>query len=141
MRRYTFEDSAVNSDLGYWGFWAGIQYAADGYPPASTIENIMSGRGDRPSHRVLCVDPKPRFWEINSRIMRLRREFYEVLVARYALPCKSSGQPYTAREVAPLLGITSGEFAERLRLARLGYKRILFAEVRENVDISSAVPA
>jgi hypothetical protein len=125
------EDSVVESELRRWGFWVGIQYAAEGYSPMSTLSQILSGRSDRPGHRILCIDPPERvgFAALNNRVLMLRREFYEVLVARYALPCKADGQPYRSSEVAPMLGISGSLFADRLTRARTGYKRMIFPEI------------
>ena len=130
MRKLSHEDSVVESECKRWGFYLGRQYAADGYSPSSTLAQIYSGRSDNPQHRILCTDPPPIFWEINARVLMLRREYYEVLVARYALPCKADGQPYRTTEVAPLLGITAEVFADRLYLARKGYKRMIFPELQ-----------
>lgn len=132
----SYEDSVVESDLKRWGFWLGIQYAADGYPPSSTIEHIFSGRGDNPGHRVLCIDPPERFWDINRRVLFLRREFYEALVARYALPCKPTGIPYYPSELAGLLRVKPHTYVDRLASGRRGYRRLVF---QENLVLSEAV--
>jgi hypothetical protein len=127
------EDSVVEYELRRWGYWAGIQYAAEGYAPMNTLSQILSGRSERPGHRILCIDPptRTRFWEINARVLMLKRELYEVLVARYCLPMKQDGQPYRTTEVAPFLGISPPLFADRLMRARLGYKRMIFPEIVE----------
>lgn len=131
MKGRSFEDSVVESDFRRWGFWTGVQYAAEGYSPTSTLSQILSGRSDRPGHRILCVDPpeKSRFWEINRRVRKLDRELFEVLVARYALPCRPDGQPYRSSEVAPLIGISGTLFAMRLSAARVHYKRLIYPEI------------
>jgi hypothetical protein len=132
----SLEDSVVNAELGRWGFWLGSQYAADGYSPMSTLSQILSyhGGADRSGiagHKVLCVDPPARtkFWEINSRVLLLRRELYEALVAAYALPCKQDGQPYRATEKATFLGITPELFLDRLARGKRGYKSLIFPDL------------
>jgi hypothetical protein len=127
----SLEDSVVNSELSRWGFWCGLQYAADGYSPTSTLSQIFCGRSERPGHRILVIDPPERskFWQINARILMLRRELYEVLVARYCLPVKSTGHPYYPSELATFLGITAHVYAERLALARRTYQGILFPDL------------
>lgn len=125
----TFEDSAVHSDLSYWGYWKGLQLASEGYSPINTLTQILSGRADRPSHKILCFDMKPRAWEINTKIMAMNRELYEVLVGRYCLPVDPNGQPYSVATVAPLLGISRELFQTRLDRAREQYKSMIFPQV------------
>ena len=134
MRRgRTHEDSVVESDLRRWGLWLGIQYAADGYPPTSTLEHIFSGRGDNPGHRILCVDPPARFWEINRNVLMLRRELYEALVAKYALPCRpGTAEHYYTSELAGFLRIEPELFLDRLIAGKRGYRRMIFPEMMAN---------
>jgi len=124
----SLEDSVVNSELSRWGFWCGLQYAAEGYSPTNTLSQIFCGRSGRPGHKILCIDPPERtkFWQINARILMLRRELYEALVARYCLPMKATGHPYYPSELAEFLGIDPHVYAHRLALARRAYKGILF---------------
>ena len=99
MSRRTFEDSVVNGDLSYWGFWKGLQYAAEGYSPENTLAQIFSGRAENPGHRVLCLDMKPRAWQINGRIYRhLPMWQIAALTARFCLPARDS-QPYRAKSL------------------------------------------
>lgn len=121
----------MESDLRRWGLWTGIQYAAEGYSPTSTLSQIFSGRSERPGHRILCVDPPAhsKFWEINRSVLLLRRELWEVLVARYALPVKPTGQPYYISELAGFLSVSPNAFVDRLSGAKRGYKRILFGDL------------
>lgn len=127
-RRRTFEDSAAHSDLSMWGFWKGLQLAADGYSPMNTLTHILSGRGEKPGHKILCLDMKPRAWEVNARVFSLERELIDVLVARYCLPVNPNGQPYRTTDIAPYLGITSSLFDERLNRARERYKALIFPQ-------------
>lgn len=131
MRGRTYEDQVTQGELSRWGFWCGIQYAAEGYSPINTLKLIFSGRANNPGHRILCVDPpkRSRFWEINANVLMMRREFYEVLVARYALPMKDTGQPYYVSEIAGFLGITPELYLERLARATRGYKGIIFPDL------------
>lgn len=127
MRGRTLEQSVVHSDLTYWGYWKGRQYAANGYSPMNTLSQIMSGVGGHPSHKILCLDMKPRAWQINSRVIRLPEELRAVLVARYCLPCKADGQPYQICELAPILGISESLYRHRLTRARQAYEWAVFA--------------
>jgi hypothetical protein len=138
MRGRTHEDSVVESDLRRWGFWVGLQYAAEGYSPTSTLSQIFSGRSDNPGHRVLCIDPpeRSRFWEINRSVLMLRREFYEVLVAKYALPPKVTGHYHYISELARFLHIEPETFIDRLSRARRGYRGLAF---QENLALTAAV--
>lgn len=124
----SFEDSVVHSDLRRWGFWCGLQYAAEGYSPTNTLDQIFAGRSGNPGHRILVIDPPARtkFWEINARILMLRRELYEALVAYYCLPCKADGEPYRASEIGGFLGIKPELYLDRLRRGRRGYRSMVF---------------
>jgi len=128
-RGQAHEDSVVESELKRWGLWCGLQYAAEGYAPSSTIAQILSGRADRPGHRVLCIDPPEHFWEKNRRVLMLRRELYEVLVARYCVPLKRDGQLYRVSELAGFLGIAPETYLFRIAQAKRGYKRLLFPDL------------
>lgn len=127
VRGSSHEDSTVHAELARWGHWLGRQFASEGYSPSNTIAQIMSGRGSKVGHKILCLDPPPRFWEFNRNVLRLNRELYEVLVARYALPCKyDTGEPYRAVELAAFLGIPLSTYVNRLDAARASYRRLIF---------------
>ena len=126
----TFEDSVVNADLSYWGFWKGLQYAAEGYSPMNTLAQIFSGRSDNPGHRVLCLDMKPRAWAINGRIYNfLPMEEIEALTARYCLPVRPDGHPYRATELAGFLGVTPEDYLMRLGNGRASYRALIFTDL------------
>lgn len=133
MRGRSHEDSVVESELRRWGIWTGIQYAAEGYSPMSTLTQILSSKTNKSGHKILCVDPpeRSRFWEIHPRVLSLRpqRELYEVLVARYALPRRDDGREFYISELAGFLGITVDSFVERLARAKRGYKVQLFPDL------------
>lgn len=130
MSRRTFEDSVVNGDLSYWGFWKGLQYAAEGYSPVNTLSQIMSGRSDNPGHRVLCLDMKPRAWQINGRIYgRLPRWQIAALTARFCLPVRADGQPYRATELAGFLEVDPQTYLDDLAQGRAAYKAIIFTDL------------
>ena len=126
-RRYRFEDSVVVSDLKYWGYRKGKQRAADGSAATNTIDQIMSGRGGKVGHKVLCLDMPQRAWEINRRVFELPTDYISVLIARYCLPVKlHNGQPYESWELAELLDVELRTYQYRLTQARKCYKRLLF---------------
>ena len=127
MKRPTQEQSAVEWELRTWGYHLGVQFAAEGYSPTNTIAQIMSGRGSKVGHKILCRDPPEKFWEFNRNVLRLKREFYEVLVARYAVPCRyDTGEPYRATELAAFLGICPEIYLDRLNKARAAYRSLIF---------------
>lgn len=129
-RGYSFERSVVNADLSYWGFWKGLQYAAEGYSPTSTLAQIFSGRSDDRGHRILCLDMKPRAWEINGRIYRyLPMAEIEALTARYCLPVRQDGQPYRATELAGFLRVAPEDYLHRLAQGRASYRSIIFSDL------------
>jgi hypothetical protein len=130
MGRRTFEDSVVNGDLSYWGFWKGLQYAAEGYSPTSTLAQILSGRSDNPGHRVLCLDMKPRAWQINGRLYtHLPMNQIGALTARYCLPVRPDGQPYRATELAEFLEVEPVAYLDCLARGRAAYKALIFSDL------------
>ena len=128
--KQSFEDSVVYGDLKYWGYFKGLQYAADGYPAESAIAHIMTGSSPFPGHKVLVLDMTPRAWQINARVMLLPRSLVEVVVGRFCLPVKAdTGALYTANEIADVLGIHLRTYFDRLRVARDRYRRSVFGEL------------
>lgn len=139
MRKYTFEDSAVAGDLRYWGWWKGIQCAADGYAPESTIKKLLSGRGTAGSrHRVLCKDMPARAWEINGRVMCLPGALRLALFARYCLPVKGNGHPYNEHELATILNVSVRMYRALLVCAKARYKAMIFGQPLNLFSVAAA---
>jgi hypothetical protein len=126
MRHYTFEDSAVVSDLKYWGYFKGRQCAADGYPPESTLRELLSGRTDDTGHRILCLDMTPKAWQINARVMTLPTDYIAALIGRFCLPIRSDGHPYEASQIAEALGVGIWTYKHRLTAAKKLYREKIF---------------
>lgn len=126
--RPTQEESAVEWELSHWGRGLRRQHSFDGYATINLFAQILCGRGSKIGHKVLCIDPQDdKFWEFNRNILKLNREFYEVLVARYAVPCRhDTGEPYRATDLARFLGLSISTYVERLNAARAGYRSIVF---------------
>jgi hypothetical protein len=129
-RKHTFEDSAVESDLKFWGYYYGRLLAADGYSSENTIKRLLLGLGGIGGHRILVRDMKPRAWDIHGRVMTLPEHLRGVLIARYCLPPEEKGgvvRYYLQTELAGFLGVTRNEYQRRLRFARLRYKALIFS--------------
>lgn len=130
MSRQTHEDSVVRGELIRWGYWLGVQHAAEGYSPTNTLARLMSGRSAVGGHKILCVDPpeRSRFWEINRNVLQLERELYEVLLSRYALPYKDelTRERYRMTELAVFLGITPERYLTLLARAHARYRGLIF---------------
>ena len=135
MPRRSFEQQVAHSDLNYWGFWKGLQLAADGASPINTLAQIMSGRCENPGHRVLCLDMKPRAWQINARVFSLPGDLIAALVARYCLPCKPDGHPYRPYELAPLLGVSPRVYRDRLERGRIKYREMIYGGFRSHENV------
>jgi hypothetical protein len=129
----------AEADLKFWGFHVGKQYAADGYPTAASgyadlsLKALLSGHSDlnpRAARFGLNIRDMPGdAWLINARVMQLRRELREVLLARYALPMDyETGQPYRAEMLADELGLKVHTYFRRLRDARDKFARLYLAE-------------
>lgn len=126
--RMSYEQNVATSELKFWGYHKGKQYAADGWPPENTLAQLLSGRTNRPGHRVLVLEMPPDAWRINAAVMRLPTDYVAVLVSRYCLPVESStGRPYEPVFLAGLLGIDVQTYRERLAKAREAYGRLIFS--------------
>lgn len=140
--RQSFEDSVVYDDLRYWGYYKGRQCAADGYSPENTIAHILSGQSGISGHRVLVLDMTARAWQINARVFTQPTDQVAVLIARFCLPVKldgsQAGQPYEAGEIAEVLKIDRRTYWERLRLARLDYRRSIFGVPLNELEFATA---
>jgi hypothetical protein len=128
--KYTFEDSAVVSDLRYWGLWKGIQCAADGYSPESTIRELLSGRTEISGHRILCKEMPDRAWEIDVRVRQIPLPFRAALFVRYCLQMKENAdksmRPYNEHELARFLDVSVRMYRALLVSAKNRYKTMLF---------------
>lgn len=129
--RQSYEQSVVSSELKYWGFHKGKQFAADGWPPESTIAQLLSGRSDRAGHKILVLEMPADAWQINATIMRLPTDYIAVLVSRYCLPVEpTSGRLYEQAYLAGLLGIDLPTYRARLSLARDAYAGLIFTPMQ-----------
>lgn len=113
----------AESDLRYWGYYVGKQYAADGYPGSCTLLMLLSGHSDlnplAEQFGVNCIDMPEDVWQINASIMRLRAGLRSVLIARYALPVDyASGQPIQVQVIAAALGLHVRMYHRMLEQAR-----------------------
>ena len=127
-RSRTYEDNVVHAELSFWGYHKGKQHAAEGYAPANTLAQLLSGRTDNPGHRILCLDMPARAGLINSVVMRLPTDYVAVLTARYCLPVEpSTGRPYEVSFLSELLGISTSVYRFRLHRAKVAYRQKIFS--------------
>ena len=106
----------------------GAAHAAEGYAPANTLAQLLSGRTDNPGHRILCLDMPARAGLINSVVMRLPTDYVAVLTARYCLPVEpSTGRPYEVSFLSELLGISTSVYRFRLHRAKVAYRQKIFS--------------
>lgn len=125
-RKYTFEDSAVVSDLKYWGYYKGRQLAADGYSIEDTLY-ALTVCDEKPEHQVLVRDMTPRAWRINGIVMALPTELMEALTGRFCLPVNPvTYQPYKPEEIAKALHIPVRTYQYRLTEGKRRYRRHVF---------------
>lgn len=107
--------------LTRWGYFIGLQAAADGYPPASTITRIMMAPAPgKPSSKILVRDLPPDVWRMHFVIKALPEHLQEALLAHYALPPKETPSGVimrTGRDLANLLGISHDAYRGRLKRA------------------------
>jgi hypothetical protein len=137
-------EARADSDLKYWGFHVGKQWAADGYPTSNTLLNALSGRSDlnplSPTFGVNIRDIPAEAWRINALVMKLRGEHREVLIARYALPVNyETGQPIKAEVIAQALDLHVRKYFRLLREARERFYRmaVVSMPIRQMVACSA----
>lgn len=126
MKR-TAEDSAIESDLKYWGFHYGKICAADGYPPVAAVARLMEGLSDSFDSKVLIPDMPPRAWRTHYEVMTLPGIYHGALIARYCLPPRDTdGRLYTVKEICRALGCSASAYKMRLSRARQCMKAKIF---------------
>lgn len=129
--RQTYEQNVVTSELKYWGYHKGKQYAADGWPPDSTLTQLLSGRGGAVGHKILVLEMPPEAWRINAIVMKLPTDYIAALVSRYCLPVvPETGRPYEQAFLAGLLGVDLPTYRERLAKARNAYAGLIFTPLQ-----------
>lgn len=129
--RQTYEQNVVTSELKYWGYHKGKQYAADGWPPESTLTQLLSGRGGTVGHKILVLEMPPEAWRINSIVMGLATDYIAALVSRYCLPVeRETGRPYEQAFLAGLLDIDVPTYRARLSKAREAYAGLIFTPIK-----------
>jgi len=124
----------AEADLKYWGFHAGKQFAADGYPADNPILELLCGHSDlNPLAAMFGInvgDIPAEAWRINAMVMQLRFEHRGVLIARYALPMDyETGQPIRPEIIAPALNMTVRTYFRRLRDAREKFARLKLGQL------------
>lgn len=108
----------LNRRLTRWGYFIGLQAAADGYPPESAINRIMCGSPPRPTSKILVLDLPPDVWRIQFAVRNLPEIYQSALIAHYALPPKDNGVMHTRRELADILRIHPETLRKRLSRGR-----------------------
>lgn len=129
--RQTYEQNVVTSELKYWGYHKGKQYAADGWAPESTLTQLLSGRGGTVGHKILVLEMPPEAWRVNAIVMKLATDYIAVLVSRYCLPVvRETGRPYDQAFLAGLLGVDLLTYRARLSKARDAYAGLIFTPLQ-----------
>lgn len=125
MARTKRSEAAAKADgqLRYWGFHAGKQFAADGYPAECPLLMLLSGHSDlnplSPKFGVNVKDIPGEAWRVNALVMRIHGDHRKVLIARYCLPVDYyTGQPIEPRVIAEVLALTTRTYYRRLEDAR-----------------------
>lgn len=113
----------AESDLRYWGYHVGKQFAADGYPEDNLLLTLLCGHSDinplAPKFGVNMKDIPAEAWCINSLVMRLTAMLRATLIARYCLPPDyETGQLVEPRLIAAVMDISVREYFYRLNRAR-----------------------
>jgi len=122
----SWRDRVVHEELSYWGYWQGLQLAADGAPPQSIIKQLDMPPGPRSRDKILILDPPKRWWPIHRVILTLEYDHRKALIARYAVPPREDGTMRTHGELAEILGWWPEEYSDKLRAAKRSYKVRVF---------------
>lgn len=134
MRKRRSEAGAqAESDLKYWGFHVGKQFAADGYSEESPLLTLLCGHSDlnplAPKFGVNVKDIPADAWRINALVMRIVAMLRATLIARYCLPPDyDTGLLIDPNILAELMGISQREYFRRLNLARERFVSLSAAE-------------
>ncbi len=121
-----WQDRVIESELKYWGFWHGIQLAADGHSPESTIKELMGGDKPVTKDKILVIDPPKRWWPIHRTILSLTYDHRKVLIAQYCVPPQDDGRMRTMSELATILKWSRREYLNHLWSAKRAYKLKVF---------------
>jgi hypothetical protein len=113
----------AESELKYWGYHVGKQFAADGYPSDNPILMLLSGHSDlnplSPKFGVNTKDIPADAWRVNALIMQLGWHHRGPLIARYCLPMDyETGQPISPSVIAEALLMSLRTYFRRLNEAR-----------------------
>jgi hypothetical protein len=122
----------AESDLKYWGYHVGKQFAADGYPADNPLLTLLCGHSDlnplAPRFGVNVLDIPPEAWQLNSFVMQLDGYLRATLIARYCLPMDyETGQPISPELIADAMAIHVREYYRRLGRARERFSQIVAA--------------
>ncbi len=121
----------AESELKYWGYHVGKQFAADGYPEENPMLTLLCGHSDvnplAPRFGLNIKDIPGDAWRINATVMQLHGDYRRVLLARFALPMDyATGQPIQAQVIADAMGIPVRTYFRRLEKARDRYLSLSF---------------
>jgi hypothetical protein len=132
----------AESDLKYWGYHVGKQFAADGYPAENPLLTLLCGHSDlnplSPRFGVNTKDIPADAWHINSLIVTWVPGYERrTLIGRYCLPVDyETGQPIAPSLIAEAMGLHLRAYYRLLEKAR-----IRFSEVRSSgLSFASLTP-
>ena len=142
-KRLTEAAAQAESDLKYWGYHVGKQFAADGYPEENPIMALLSGRSDlnplAPRFGVNTKEIPEEAWRINAIVMRIPGFLRATLVGRYCLPVDwQTGRPIEARIIAEALHLSARTYFHRLQRARERYLVLSVSEPLQSLHSAIA---
>jgi len=125
-KRRSEAGAQAESDLKYWGYHVGKQFAADGYPEDNPLLSLLCGHSDlnplSPKFGVNVKDVPAEAWRINAVVMRIGAILRATLVARYCLPVDyDTGHLVDPEIIADVMEISVREYFRRLNMARDRY--------------------
>lgn len=132
----------AEGDLKFWGYHAGKQFAADGYPSECPLLLLLSGHSDlnplSPKFGVNTKDIPGEAWRINALVMQLGWIHRGPLVGRYCLPMDyETGQPIDPRIIADALELHIRTYYRRLEEARDRFLQLSVSGVSNVVSFVS----
>ena len=135
-KRRSEAGAQAESDLKFWGYHVGKQFAADGYPADNPLLVLLCGHSDlnplAPRFGVNVKDIPGEAWAINATVMKLRGELRGVLIARYALPVDyETGHPIDVEIIAEAVHMTPRIYRRRLSEAREQFLRLRLSGIEE----------
>ena len=111
----------VHPQAEIWADWTLRIEAHTGHSAESLISRMLRIGHLEPSDgesKVLCLDPSPIYWDVQSAVLRLPWRLQRAFAGRYLLVLKDDYSRLTNRERAGMVEMSYGTFRDRVIQAK-----------------------